>query len=457
MVGLTVLILAAGQGTRMRSDLPKVLHELAWSPIVQHVVDAAKKLHPEKIVMVTGYGAKLVEEALAGQAITWAHQERQLGTGDAVRCALPELQESLGDLLILAGDVPLIRSEVLQLLLNQHRDGRHHLTLLSTTLPNPTGYGRVVRGADGRVQAVVEERDASPEDRAIREINSGVYLVSLSHLAGWVNRIGNNNAQGEFYLPDIVAMALGEGGVAVIHHEDFESLGGINDRGQLARAESVFRDRKVAEWMAKGVTFTDPGSCWVAADVVIGQDTIIAPHCVLGPGVVVGPKCRIGPFCYLEKCHIGADVHVEAFSHLSGAEIAGHSGVGPFARLRPGTVLEQGSKVGNFCEIKKSRIGEGSKVSHLSYIGDADIGRKVNVGAGTITCNYDGVNKHKTVVEDGVFIGSDTQLIAPVCIGKNAVLAAGTSVSKDVPAGALAITRSPQKHIPDWHERKKKS
>ncbi|MBF0435596.1 MAG: bifunctional UDP-N-acetylglucosamine diphosphorylase/glucosamine-1-phosphate N-acetyltransferase GlmU [Magnetococcales bacterium] len=440
----------------MCSDRPKVLHELAWSPILQHVVNAAKRLNPEKILVVTGYGAQQVQEYFAGQAITWVHQEKQLGTGDAVRCALPQLQDGTGDLLILAGDVPLIRSEILQLLVTAHRQGGERLTLLSTTLPDPTGYGRIVRGTDGQVRAVVEERDASAEVRSIREINSGVYLVSLSRLAGWINRIGNNNAQSEYYLPDIVAMAIGEGGVAVIHHEDYESLGGINDRSQLARAESVFRDRKVAELMAKGVTFTDPGSCWVAADAEIGRDTIIAPHCVLGPSVAVGANCQIGPFCCLENCQIGSDVHIEAFSHVNGAEIAAQSGVGPFARLRPGAVLEQGSKVGNFCEIKKSRIGAGSKVSHLSYIGDADIGRKVNIGAGTITCNYDGVNKHKTVIEDGVFIGSDTQLIAPVRIGKNAVLAAGTSASKDVPEGALAITRSPQKHIPEWHERKKK-
>ncbi|MBF0147214.1 MAG: bifunctional UDP-N-acetylglucosamine diphosphorylase/glucosamine-1-phosphate N-acetyltransferase GlmU [Magnetococcales bacterium] len=456
MTQLTVLILAAGQGTRMCSDRPKVLHELAWQPLLQHVISAVKPLAPERMLIVTGHGAEQVEQAFADQAITWIRQKEQKGTGDAVRSALPTLHGASGNLLILAGDIPLIRSEILDRMVHAHDAAGRPLTLLSTTLEHPTGYGRVVRGLDGEVQAVVEERDANAEIRTIREINSGIYLVALSHLEGWINRLNPNNAQGEYYLPDIVAMALEEGGIHAMHHTDSQSLEGINDRSQLARAERVFRDRKVAALMASGVTFTDPESCWVAADVTIGRDTNIAPHNILGPGVVIGSQCQIGPFCHLVDTTIGPEVHIDAFSHLEGANIVGHSGVGPFARLRPGALLERGAKVGNFCEIKKSRIGEGSKVSHLAYIGDADIGRKVNVGAGTITCNYDGKNKFKTVIEDGVFIGSDTQLIAPVRLGRDAVIAAGTSVSKDVPEGALAITRVPQRHIPDWHQRKKK-
>ncbi|MBF0133272.1 MAG: bifunctional UDP-N-acetylglucosamine diphosphorylase/glucosamine-1-phosphate N-acetyltransferase GlmU [Magnetococcales bacterium] len=453
MSQFTVLILAAGQGTRMCSDRPKVLHELAWVPILQHVLNAAKALGPARILVVTGHGAPAVEQAFAGEEITWVRQEEQKGTGDAVRCALSALQGVAGNLLILAGDIPLIRPEILNELVKVHETGPHQLTLLSTTLANPRGYGRVVRGMDGHVQAIVEERDANAEIRSLREINSGIYVVSLSRLAGWIQQLRNENAQGEYYLPDIVGMALGEGGVNSVHHDDFQSLEGINDRSQLARAEDVFRDRIVARLMASGVTFTDPGSCRLAADVQIGRDTTIFSHCILGPGVEIGSHCQIGPFCHLEASHIAASVHIESFSHLNGAKVAAGSHVGPYARLRPGALLEEGSKVGNFCEIKKSRIGEGSKVSHLAYIGDADIGRKVNVGAGTITCNYDGKNKFKTVIEDGVFIGSDTQLIAPVRLGKNSVIAAGTSVSKDVPEGALAITRSPQKHVPNWHER----
>lgn len=461
MTELTVIVLAAGQGTRMCSDRPKVLHELAWRPILQHVIDAAKTLNPVRVIVVTGHGAALVEQAFTGQNITWVRQEEQRGTGDAVRCALPVLQNSAGNLpgnlLILAGDTPLVRPEILEQLVQSHTEKGRNLSLLSSTLANPSGYGRIVRGLDGKVQAIVEERDASSEIRTIREINSGVYVASLSHLANWIHRLEANNAQGEYYLPDIVAFALAEGEVHVLHHEDFQSLEGINDRGQLARAEVVFRDRKVAGLMASGVTFTDPGSCWLAADCRIGRDTVIAPHCVLGPGVDIGEDCTVGPFCHIEKSHIGQGVHIESFSHLNGAKIGEHCSVGPFARLRPGAILERSAKVGNFCEIKKTRIGEGSKVSHLAYIGDADIGNKVNVGAGTITCNYDGKNKHKTIIEDGVFIGSDTQLIAPVHLGKNSVIAAGTSVTKDVPEGSLAITRSPQKHINNWHDRKKTS
>ncbi|HIJ84909.1 MAG: glmU [Magnetococcales bacterium] len=457
MTGFTVLILAAGQGTRMCSDRPKVLHELAWLPILQHVIHAARSLDPEKILVVSGHGAEQVEQAFSGQGLSWVRQEEQKGTGDAVRCALPSLQAQSGNLLILAGDIPLIRAEILGQLYHSHSESGRPLSLLSTTLTHPAGYGRVVRGLDGQVQAIIEDRDANAEVRTICEINSGIYMVSLSHLSGWIHRLKNENVQGEYYLPDIVTMALGEGGVNAVHHEDFQSLEGINDRSQLARAEVVFRNRMVAKLMISGVTFTDPSSCWLAHDIKIGRDTVIAPHCILGPGVDIGPNCHIGPFCHLEESNIGPGVHIESFSHLNGAKVLGHNSVGPYARLRPGALLERGSKVGNFCEIKKSRIGEESKVSHLAYIGDADIGRKVNVGAGTITCNYDGKNKHKTVIEDGVFIGSDTQLIAPVRLGKNAVIAAGTSVSKDVPEGALAITRTLQKHIPDWHERKKKS
>ncbi|MBF0110308.1 MAG: bifunctional UDP-N-acetylglucosamine diphosphorylase/glucosamine-1-phosphate N-acetyltransferase GlmU [Magnetococcales bacterium] len=456
MTQRTVLILAAGQGTRMCSNLPKVLHTLAWKPILHHVLEAVQPLNPTRLLVVTGYGAQQVEAAFSERSITWVRQKEQKGTGDAVRSALPELRGTPGDLLIMAGDVPLIRTEILEQAFQSHVKSGCSLTLLSTTLEHPTGYGRIVRDGTGMVQAVVEERDATPEIRAIREINSGIYLANLSRLEGWIGRLGNDNAQGEYYLPDIVAMAMNEGGVHAVHHADGQSLEGINDRSQLARAEAVFRDRKVGALMATGVTFVDPGSCFVAGDVTIGRDTVIAPQCILGPGVKIGSDCRIGPFCHMVDSAIGDKVHIEPFCHLEGAEVTGDSGVGPFARLRPGARMQRGSKVGNFCEIKKSTIGEGSKVSHLAYIGDAEIGRKVNVGAGTITCNYDGKNKHKTVIEDGVFIGSDTQLIAPVRLGKNAVIAAGTSVAKDVPEGALAITRSPQKHVPDWNERKKK-
>ncbi|MBF0161530.1 MAG: bifunctional UDP-N-acetylglucosamine diphosphorylase/glucosamine-1-phosphate N-acetyltransferase GlmU, partial [Magnetococcales bacterium] len=417
MSNCAILILAAGQGTRMRSALPKVLHPLAGRPLLGHVLRTARHLQPARLAVVIGHQAERIQAAFPDPDITWVRQEEQLGTAHAVRCALPALADLTGELLILSGDTPLVESTLLEALLREHRRRGVGVTLLSTRQENPTGYGRVIRDEDGELLRVVEEKDASAEERAICEINSGIYCVDLGRLAGWLAEIADHNAQREYYLPDLIAIAKRDGEVGILHHPEAAALAGVNDRRQLAALEVVLRDRLVAHWQSQGVTFTDPSSCWLAADVIIGQDSVIAPQVILGEGTLIGPDCHIGPFCEIRQSHLGAGCQVKGFCHLEGAVLEGGSEVGPYARLRPGTQLATGAKVGNFCEIKKSHIGAGSKVNHLSYIGDTQMGKGVNVGAGTITCNYDGVHKHQTIIEDGVFIGSDSQLVAPVRIG----------------------------------------
>ncbi|MBF0625770.1 MAG: bifunctional UDP-N-acetylglucosamine diphosphorylase/glucosamine-1-phosphate N-acetyltransferase GlmU [Magnetococcales bacterium] len=457
-----VLILAAGLGTRMRSRLPKVLHTLAGRPLLAHVLATAKALNPSRIVVVVGYEADRVRAAFPDESVGWVVQEAQLGTGHAVRTALPALEGLNGQpLLILSGDVPLLEPRLLQQALEDHQQANRSLTVLTTTIEPPTGYGRLVRDGAGGVVAIIEERDADPTTRAITEINTGIYCVASDRLPDWLAAIRNDNAQQEYYLTDMVALAATEaarGGrpVGASHHLDRTAFMGINDRSQLAGMERIFRDRVVGDWMARGVTFVDPQSCWVAADAVIAQDTIIEPNVIIGPGVAIGADCHIGPFCEIRDSRLGPGVRIRAFCHLDGADLAGANDVGPYARLRPKAVLDQGAKVGNFCEVKKSRVGAGSKVNHLTYIGDAEIGSGVNVGAGTITCNYDGKHKHRTVLEDGVFIGSNTSLVAPVRVGAGAVVGAGSTVTKDVPPGALAVARGRQNTVENWAARKKK-
>ncbi|MBF0190059.1 MAG: bifunctional UDP-N-acetylglucosamine diphosphorylase/glucosamine-1-phosphate N-acetyltransferase GlmU [Magnetococcales bacterium] len=451
----TVLVLAAGQGTRMRSRLPKVLHPLAGRPLLWHILQAVRGLRPERIVVVTGFQAEAVEQSLAAPDLHWVRQYERKGTGHAVQCALPMLQGLTGELLILNGDHPLITTPILEKLLHHHREQGVALTVLSTLLDNPSGYGRVVRNAQGEILRIVEHKDATAEERALREVNSGFYCVSLDRLPAWVGALGNQNAQNEYYLPDILPMAIASGGASALRFEDAQALSGVNDRAQLAQLERVYRDRRIVHWMNQGVSFVDPDSCWVAADVVIGMDTVIEPHVILGPGTAVGEGCAIGPYCHIQESVIGADCRILPFSHLDGAEIEADCDIGPYARLRPGSRLARKVKVGNFCEIKKSTIGAGSKVNHLSYIGDAQVGSGVNVGAGTITCNYDGVHKHRTVIGDHVFVGSDVQFVAPVQVGTGATIGAGTTVTKDVPADSLAISRSHQTHVMGWSEKRK--
>ena len=456
MSACAILVLAAGQGTRMRSDLPKVLHTLGGRSLIAHVLDTARKLNPSSLVVVTGHQSEKIQTVLHSPDITWINQEEQLGTAHAVGCALPALEGLTGQLIILNGDTPLVDVHSLESLLAQHRRERVGVTLISTHISPPTGYGRVVRDPAGRLMRVVEDKDANQQEKTIQEINSGVYCIELEHLKVWLEQISNNNVQGEYYLPDIVPIALAHQGAGAYYHEDALSLMGINTRKQLADMEVTLRDRVVLRLMDQGVTFVDPSSCWVALDAVIGRDTSILPNVILGPETHIGQGCQIGPFCQISRSRIGSNCEIKGFCHLEGAEVEGENIIGPYARLRPGTVLATKARVGNFCEIKKSHIGEGSKVNHLSYIGDTTMGCGVNVGAGTITCNYDGQRKHQTVIGDHVFIGSDTQFVAPVVVGSGVVIAAGTTITKAVPEDALALSRSPQKHIQDWSKRTNK-
>ncbi|MBF0357692.1 MAG: bifunctional UDP-N-acetylglucosamine diphosphorylase/glucosamine-1-phosphate N-acetyltransferase GlmU [Magnetococcales bacterium] len=447
---LAVIILAAGQGTRMRSNLPKVLHQLAGWPLLQHVLEAVYPLNPEHVVVVTGHKAELVESALASSTATWVRQDEQNGTGHAVQCALPALEGFAGDILILSGDTPLVESQTLEKFIGHHRREHRELSVLSMTIDNPTGYGRVIRDSYDGLLEIVEEKDADAQTRTITEVNSGIYCAATKNLKQWLESVNNNNAQGEYYLPDIIPMAVAAGSGGVYHHTDSLSLAGVNNRQQLSQLEKVFRDRKVEQLMETGVTFIDPDSCWLAPDVQVAQDVIIFPNVVLGVGVVIEEGCRVGPFCEIIQSKLGPGTVVRPFSHLDGAESRGPNEIGPYARLRPGSVLEPRAKVGNFCELKKAHIGAGSKVNHLSYVGDTEMGSNVNVGAGTITCNYDGANKHKTTIGDGVFIGSGTQLVAPVTLEEGVVIGAGSTITKNVPAKALAVTRVKPTYVNGW-------
>ncbi|MBF0587639.1 MAG: bifunctional UDP-N-acetylglucosamine diphosphorylase/glucosamine-1-phosphate N-acetyltransferase GlmU [Magnetococcales bacterium] len=456
-----VIILAAGQGTRMRSKRPKVLHHLAGQPLLYHVIQAARALDPQRMVVVVGHGADQVQSTFAGQPqIEWAIQDRQLGTGHAVQCALPALEGVDGDVLILNGDVPLIQSSALQTFLDAHRTDRRLVSVLSTTIDPPTGYGRIVRNEAGEFLRIVEEKDADNSTRVLTEINSGTYAVQLNFLRHALSTLSNNNAQGEYYLTDIISSALNQHPsphpTGCYLHPDFFSLSGVNNRRHLAALERAFRDRLVERLMDEGVTFIDPESCWLDADVNIGPDTVIHPNVILGPEVTIGANCTVGAFCHISRSRIGDECEILPFCHLDGATLEGGNPVGPYARLRPLAELAPNAKVGNFCEVKKARIGHGSKVNHLTYIGDATIGRGVNVGAGTITCNYDGANKHQTIIGDGAFIGSDVQMVAPVNVGAGAVIGAGTTVTKNVPDDALALSRPKQVHIPNWRKRSTK-
>ncbi len=444
---LDVVILAAGQGTRMRSTLPKVLHRLAGKPMVRHVLDTAEGLEAERTHVVVGHGAEKVREALADSRVHFALQAEQKGTGHAVAQTLDGLGN--GRVLVLYGDVPLIRRETLARLLDGVDDD--HLGLLTVTLDDPGGYGRILRDAEGKAVAIVEHKDACESERAVRECNTGIMAMTADQLRRWLPRLSADNAQGEYYLTDIIAMAAAEGvEIVTAQPQDPLEVEGVNNRAQMARLERAHQ-RAIAETlMAEGVALADPARLDVRGRLTCGHDVEIDVGCVFEGDVELGEGVRIGPHCVIRDSHIGAESVIEPHSVIEGAVIAGRSTIGPFARLRPGSRLAVGAKVGNFVETKNVEVGEGSKINHLSYVGDARLGRGVNVGAGTITCNYDGANKHRTEIGDGAFIGSNSALVAPVSIGRGATVGAGSTIGKDVADNALAVTRARQVSKADW-------
>lgn len=452
---LDILVLAAGKGTRMRSDLPKVLHPVGGKALVQHVVDTARQVGSERIFIIIGHGAEKVEEKMAAPDVRFILQAQQLGTGHAVQQALPQLRDD-ATVLILYGDVPLTRAETLQKLIAHVND--QQMGLLTVNLPDPTGYGRILRDASGAVTAIVEHKDATDEQRQVKEINTGIMAVKAKHLQQWLPQLTNNNAQGEYYLTDIIALARQNGvAIQVEQPNAIEEVEGINNRQQQAALERFYQKQKANELMVAGATLLDPARFDCRGTITVGRDVVIDINCVFEGDVVLGDGVTIEPNCVIINSRIGNNTHIKANSHIEDAAIAGDCDVGPFARLRPGTQLAQGAKIGNFVETKKAVIGEGSKVNHLSYIGDTTIGKKANIGAGTITCNYDGVNKFKTEIGDNAFIGSNSALVAPVKVGTNATVGAGSIITKDVADEELAIARGKQRNIQGWERPKKKS
>ncbi len=449
---MNVVILAAGQGKRMHSDLPKVLHSLAGRPLLAHVIAAARSLEPGVICIVYGHGGERVREAIGAPDLLWAKQAPQLGTGHALLQALPHLDPKVPTL-VLYGDVPLTRTQTLHALAQAAGRG---VALLTLELDDPHGYGRIVRSR-GKIRRIVEEKDATAAERALREINTGIMVLPTARLKAWLARLKNRNAQKEYYLTDVVAAAVKDKVPVHSAHPAaaWETLG-VNSKAQLAELERVLQRQTAAALMQAGVTLADPARIDVRGSLACARDVSIDVNCVFEGEVALGEGVSVGANCVLCDVKVGAGARIEPYCHLQQAEIGARCRIGPYARLRPGTVLAEEVHIGNFVEVKASRIAARSKANHLSYVGDASIGRDVNIGAGTITCNYDGANKHRTVIEDGVHIGSDTQLVAPVTVGAGSTSAAGTTIYRDVPPGGLVLTKAEQIFKPGWKRPVKK-
>lgn len=468
---LNIVILAAGKGTRMHSDKPKVLHQLAGKPLLQHVISSAKLLNPVKIIIVYGYGGEAVPQSFTHENIIWVKQTEQLGTGHAMQQAMPHLDED-ATTLILLGDVPLLSVESCKKLIDQTEE----LGLLTFIKPDPTGYGRIIRNSDGIVTAIIEHKDATHLQCEIKEVNTGIIAAKNNYLARWLKQLNSNNAQGEYYLTDIVAMAAQMDMIALREIaedespsgdwtelskkrftiateivQDEASVTGVNTKKDLAELERIYQKRKAYSLMDAGVTLKDPDRIDVRGVVTCGRDVEIDVNCVFEGEVILGNDVKIGPNCVIKNTIIASGAQIAAFTYIDEAKVGENSRIGPYARLRPGTVLQAETHVGNFVELKNTQVNVGSKINHLSYIGDSTIGKNVNIGAGTITCNYDGANKFRTVIEDDAFIGSDSQLIAPVIIGRGATIAAGSTITRDAPAEQLTFCRAKdQKSIANW-------
>jgi bifunctional UDP-N-acetylglucosamine pyrophosphorylase/glucosamine-1-phosphate N-acetyltransferase len=448
MMPLNIIILAAGKGTRMHSDTPKVLHEIGGKSILGHVIDCAKKLNPSKIIVVYGYGGEIVRKAFSHVNITWVNQAEQLGTGHAVQQAESFLDADAQSLVML-GDVPLVDVAACKALIKQ---ANNKLAILTFNKADPAGYGRIVRAQNENVMAIVEHKDATAAQLTIAEVNTGIMAMPNAYLIKWLSQLTNNNAQGEYYLTDIVALSVQQGIEVVAEITDDEwSVTGINSKTDLSFIERVYQTRIAQKLLLQGVTLKDPARLDVRGSLSCGKDVEIDVNCVFEGDVSLGDKVKISANCVIKNASIKAGVQIAPFTHIDETEIGENSRIGPFARLRPGTTLAADTHVGNFVELKNAQVDVGSKINHLSYVGDTTVGKNVNIGAGTITCNYDGVNKHRTNIEDDVFIGSDTQLIAPITIGKGATIAAGSTITKDAPADQLTFCRAKdQKSIKNW-------
>ncbi|TAL61856.1 MAG: UDP-N-acetylglucosamine diphosphorylase/glucosamine-1-phosphate N-acetyltransferase [Legionella sp.] len=458
-MNLQIIILAAGQGKRMFSNTPKVLHHLAGKPMLQHVVETAQQLNPEAIHVIYGHGGEQIKNTLSQLPVNWVFQSEQLGTGHAVLQALPHIPPQT-QVLILSADVPLIQAKTLKRLLESCKPTNTSslLALLIADLENPTGLGRIIRNKQGEIHAIVEEKDANEQEKKVKEIYSGICCANSSDLAQWLPQLGNNNAQGEYYLTEIISMAVKNGvPITSITVDEAYEVQGVNNRLQLQQLERICQQREAERLLESGVTIADAQRFDLRGELHCGKDVFIDVNCIFKGKVVLGDACSIGPNCYLNNVTLENGCEIYANSVLENCHIGANGHIGPFARIREGTKLAADCKIGNFVETKKAEFGEGSKASHLSYLGDVTLGKGVNVGAGTITCNYDGVNKHQTIIEDGVFIGSDTQLIAPVTVGANATIGAGSTIRKDVPAEELTLTESKQKTVYGWKRPVKKT
>lgn len=453
-MNLVTIILAAGKGTRMKSALPKVLHKVGGMPMLGCVLKAAKEAGAERNIVVTGFGADAVEEAMAGQA-EFVRQEEQLGTGHAVRQTEKLLAGATGTVMVLCGDTPLLTGRVLKNLLAEHEQSGAKATVLTAILSDSTGYGRIVRGADGSVEKIVEEKDANSAERQIKEVNSGIYCFDMPALFAALAEVTNDNAQGEYYLPDVLTILRGRGEkIWATAAADADEILGINSRRQLAAAEKILRRRKNEELMDAGVTIIDPDSTFIDSDVQIGQDTVVYPFTFIEGQTIIGKNCEIGPGARLQNVRMGNNVKGQ-YSYVHDAIIDDNVVLGQYVHIRPDTHLKNGVKIGNFVEVKNSSVGEGTKLPHLSYIGDSDVGSGVNMGCGTITVNYDGKKKFRTVIGDNAFVGCNSNLVAPVTVEDGAYIGAGSTITKTVPAGNLAIARSRQTNIDNWADKRR--